>query len=782
VLSRPESTVAREEDAAPLVGAAPSRAGRSRDGLGRLCVLAVAAGYVLITLRHNARFHIGMPSPDIYGAQYPMLVYFWRSLQRGHGYLWNSLQNCGEPMLPATPPGTLYPLNLLMAVVGIDAFYPAIALVHLAIGGLFVYQLCREYEAPPVAAMAGAFAFELGAPAVHLSTWVPSANLGAYVWLPGAILLVERILRAPRLGLGVWLGVVLSMSLLAGCPQITFFIYQLVLLRLVWQLFTGPLLRWPIVAALGVGLVLPFFLGAIQLLPSLELVRLSVRPSSLSAHEIEPLARTPWETFLDAFKWHPFTAPLFTVASATLASLAWLLPGRRRMATFYGLVIALYFALAMQTPLFTLYQALPLGRLFRLPSRFLWPAWFATCVLIGLGVGALAARDPAEAAPAPRRRLWRLAFPVLTLVMGAVYVSLVVNVPPWEIASFAAILVVTGWAAFSGGGKARAAFASTILLVGLSIAARAPFLRFLTDDSTLTERRAAFQHVHSMMGPGDRILVHAPASDFSLMPKSGTLFDIRVVSDYEPQTARRFAELWVRMTLGRRIENLSDYYMATGALPNVSPLVNLVSARYILLPEGGFNPARWTPKPIFQLHTLAHTWIFSNPAALPRAYVVPRLEVVADPDALLERLASPEHRPREVALVEQPPADGFLGTAPPPPRPGTTAYFGSVTLRDRSEVLTLHVSAPAAGFLVLTDQYYPGWKADVNGADAEILRANYAFRAVPVPAGQSVVHFRYQPRSVYLGAAITGATLASLLVAAAFARARPRRRRSPLAS
>ena len=76
------------------------------------------------------------------------------------------------------------------------------------------------------------------------------------------------------------------------------------------------------------------------------------------------------------------------------------------------------------------------------------------------------------------------------------------------------------------------------------------------------------------------------------------------------------------------------------------------------------------------------------------------------------------------------------------------------------------MSAPARGFLYLADQYFPGWRATVNGAPAPILRANYAFRAVEVPAGTSTVEFRYRPVSVLIGAAITAITLAGLAILA----------------
>ena len=59
---------------------------------------------------------------------------------------------------------------------------------------------------------------------------------------------------------------------------------------------------------------------------------------------------------------------------------------------------------------------------------------------------------------------------------------------------------------------------------------------------------------------------------------------------------------------------------------------------------------------------------------------------------------------------------------------------------------------------MLTDAHYPGWRASVNGTDTPIARADLMFRAVPIPAGESVVVFTYQPAWMP-GALIAGAAV-----------------------
>jgi len=67
----------------------------------------------------------------------------------------------------------------------------------------------------------------------------------------------------------------------------------------------------------------------------------------------------------------------------------------------------------------------------------------------------------------------------------------------------------------------------------------------------------------------------------------------------------------------------------------------------------------------------------------------------------------------------------------------------------------IEVGLDRNGYLVLSDTYYPGWRAYVDGEEKEILRANYIFRAVPLESGQHTVLFKYNPPSFKVGLAIS---------------------------
>ena len=141
--------------------------------------------------------------------------------------------------------------------------------------------------------------------------------------------------------------------------------------------------------------------------------------------------------------------------------------------------------------------------------------------------------------------------------------------------------------------------------------------------------------------------------------------------------------------------------------------------------------------------------VYENKEALPRAYVVGEAKIVPQSEDVLETLASEEFDARGMVILEEP---------APVLSAQSRATFERSTVTYRSmlpENVVLEVRTEGDGFLVLTDQYFPGWKAYIDGKPTKIYRANYLFRAVALPAGQHEIVFRYHPWNFRLGAAIS---------------------------
>ena len=109
--------------------------------------------------------------------------------------------------------------------------------------------------------------------------------------------------------------------------------------------------------------------------------------------------------------------------------------------------------------------------------------------------------------------------------------------------------------------------------------------------------------------------------------------------------------------------------------------------------------------------------------------------------------------------METSPPSGFTGA------PGDGRQGSVIFVQNDPERVVLRVDAPQRGFLVLADQWFPGWQATVGGTPVPILRADYVFRLVEVPAGRSTVEFRYVPDALLLGALISAVTAGAIVLA-----------------
>ncbi len=154
--------------------------------------------------------------------------------------------------------------------------------------------------------------------------------------------------------------------------------------------------------------------------------------------------------------------------------------------------------------------------------------------------------------------------------------------------------------------------------------------------------------------------------------------------------------------------------------------------------------------------------IYRNLDAMPRLYVAFRAIPVASSQEAVDRLLSGEINAQTSVAVEGGQALDGEGTAQ------------VEVLADEPERIAARVSLDAPGYLVLSDTYYPGWRATVDGNSAPILRANGFVRAVFLPPGDHTVEFAFVPQSLMLGAACSAAAL-MLWVAAAIALAASRR-------
>jgi hypothetical protein len=83
---------------------------------------------------------------------------------------------------------------------------------------------------------------------------------------------------------------------------------------------------------------------------------------------------------------------------------------------------------------------------------------------------------------------------------------------------------------------------------------------------------------------------------------------------------------------------------------------------------------------------------------------------------------------------------------------------------DDPDEVQLKLSTKCPGYFVLTDLYYPGWQASIDGKPSDIYRANFAFRAIKIEPGQHAVRFSYQPLTMSIGFPLSAVTCICVIV------------------
>jgi hypothetical protein len=161
--------------------------------------------------------------------------------------------------------------------------------------------------------------------------------------------------------------------------------------------------------------------------------------------------------------------------------------------------------------------------------------------------------------------------------------------------------------------------------------------------------------------------------------------------------------------------------------------------------------------------------VYENKNAMPRAFFAHSAVEVKSPAESLAAMRAPGFDPKAQTVVEvDQRTEALWPVEPLPPGPvPQTAGSARIAAEDRNGVL-IETDNVQNGLLVLSDNYYPGWSVAVDGAPAQIFRANHTMRGVRVPAGRHLVSFVFMPASffvsMYVSLAGSAVTLAALIL------------------
>lgn len=712
-------------------------------------------------------------SADLFTQIYPMWYRAADWMRAGTLPLWNPYQGCGHPFLATLQYGVLYPLNFPVLLLRTEVAIEAITVLHLILACWFMYVYARAIRLHRAAAVAASITFMLSGFVVGQTTWFTPA-LAAAVWLPLALAAVERIATRPCFSWAAVLAAAIAMSFLSGFVQT--WVYSMYVIVAYGMLRTAILAArrgvgsqpMRVATLLTLGVILGISLAAVQLLPSLELQRLSPRrPGGLSLAQLLPFGPSPLRQVLMQAVNATGDTPYLGVIALLLFPLSWFtMSGRWRVVLLWCCAVGSFAAALKLSPaLLVVYHALPAMTWFRLPQRMLFLYAFAGATLTGIAL---------DAALRIGERPWKKRAAVLTIVGTAAILG----------SSFASDLSRQSWLYLVSGSillcgivvprqrlLRRACVLGLLSTIALDLfhAPVPSYSRPYHGTARLDSERQAFDFIHTHQGFA-RTYIHAPgllALDWSITAKQGTLRQIYAVTDYEPLSLdrlARFASLFQRAALaGTDPIPFEGELVADPADPHFR-LLDLMSVRFVLIntaDTGLQQPllrAGW--RLVFASHD-GHYAVYETPDPFPRAYIAYDVVEVPDEATALRTVSEPSFDPRKTVVIEAPQV-----TAPAAPEPVAAGIMPARIVTYDSTRAVIETDSSQAGYLVLTDSFYPGWHASIDGKPVEIVRANYLFRAVAMPPGRHRVQFVYNPTSFRIGVAVTLAAACALTLPA----------------
>jgi hypothetical protein len=699
------------------------------------------------------------------------------AIHSGQSPFWNHNIFAGSPQI-ADPQSLIFSPAILLALISPEPSFrevDAFVLAHLLAGGLALILLFRDRGWHPAGGLMAALVFAFGASAAWRVQHI--AQIGNYTFFAIALWLTARMLQRSSVLSGAFAGLAAGMMLMEPGQVALLGAYALAAMVVAhwigegWASFRASLL--PIAAAGAVGLAviaLPllwtWLFAETTTRPEINFDiagRGSLHPLSLFSAFIGDLfnVKGPASAF-----WGPYgsswmiylsqnEAQLYVGALPLLLMLApgltrgWLWDRAVRPLTLMFVFMAL-FALGRYTPLFHLaYEHLPGVKQFRRPADATFLLGALAAVLSGYVLHRMLTAEPGISF---RRDLAIGA----GLVLGTFLLALVAShdlghlIDAWQPAGIALIWFMVAGVAFFilQRWRGRLGTAVAALLVAGVVAAdlganngpngstaMPPQMYDVLDPNTKNDTIALLKHLTVRPeGSPRRDRVELLGMGFA-WPNIGMVHRFDHTLGYNPLRLKDFSDA---VGTGDGIATPGDRKF-TPLFPSYrSRLANLLGLRYIASPV----PVEQVDRSLKEgdLTLIARTkqgYVYENPRALPRVQFVGGWQF-ADFENMKLSGHWPDADPTRVVLLD---------AEPPVVTPeGPVAVAAEVKLtRYRNAEVEIEVTTPAAGFVVLNDIWHPWWTAEVDGAEAEILRANVLFRAVQVPAGTHKVRFSFQP-------------------------------------
>jgi hypothetical protein len=715
-------------------------------------------------------------------------------LSKGIFPLWNPYILSGTSRIADSQ--LFYPFTYIHLFLPLSLTFNLLIVLHQVMAGIFMYLYIRHIIKDSFSSFIGAVVFSLSSAFImrifagHLSI------IFATAWIPLLFLLMDKALSKKGAIFTLLAGLVLSLQIFGGHIQFVFITLVGLFLYAVYMTFKNYRFDHSIkkffqsVYAFGSFVILGIGISAVQLLPAIELSKGALRFTDPLWNYLFSMPPENIITILSpgffgginqgAYwgKWCPWEITIYVGILPLLLSFFAMLKGGKYHRFFTGLfLVSLLLSFGAYVPIYRfLYKYLVGFNLFRANGRFLILGVFSLSVLTALGYAALKENKAREVR---RKAVSTVIFGFILIFVLATLRFILLHLPLlWGkifsfLVSYDKLSLRSG---FNFGYMFYAGFANTIsdlnysiVLITLGILLFIVYLRnFLSEGFKKTlvalfifSDLLCFVTGHFSVFPIENCYLNKKIASFlhnniglsRYLPLSlggrnmGILDEIPSIGGYSVCVPARYNE-FINFTQGMPLS--ATFILDPITKP--SRLFELLNLKYILT-NGLIKDSAYS-----KVYSNGNLNIYQTPASLPKAFIVHKAKVIPDRDNILKTLSDDSFNFRDTVILEEPVnlagVNKVVLAAEPEPVIATYSPNRVVIKADTK----------ADGYLILCDNYYPGWRAYVDARRTRILRANYILRAVPLHPGNHTIEFIYSPASLKIGAFITLSFLALSII------------------
>ena len=718
----------------------------------------------------------------LYGSDFALQFYQWKKFIydyiRIHGALplWNPYLFSGTPFIANIQASMFYPLGFLYYLVPPESAYGYSTIIHCMLGSIFMYAFMRTLSVSRGGSFFSAIIFTFnGFFMAHLYAGHLSF-VQNYIWIPLIFHLLYRFIQEINLKYAVAAGLIFGIQILGGFPQIAFYtilgILGFGLFHMVVFLKSNSRKN---AFRLGLGLVVisctGFALAAVQVLPTMEFTRLSTRAGGLSYafatyDSLNPkgllsflipdifgnvVDQTYWRS---PGEWHFWETcgyvgilPLFFIFTKTESPLI------RRLRIFFIILIllSLFLALGKHNPLYSIVYRLPGFNRFRIPAQIIFLYIFGIAVVCGIGMhrmqedgwqfnrgfvlffaftGILLLLLVVSLSFFPYHLFFHLfknfsEGPITHINMGRLYDRIFFSIDKVALLFFGSALII-----FIRKSRRLNLWAFNIIVLGIVII-----------DLFLFSGQFIKHHEFRTSPTNQNILAHLTRSPdqgrvvtiSDLFTTNGGLrYRFPSILGYDPLILRRYV-YYIQSSQGYQFD---DHVVNLSGINNPgAKLLKLLNVNQIVIGRQ----------------------VLSLDNKIPYANIV-KNAVLKPFDEILPLIKSSEFDPHKMVVFEPEYRSKLF------PQTKSETFEGSCSILDYdNESIRIKTSSNQPGYLVLSEIFYPGWQAKVDGEKAPILCGNYLFRVIPLDKGEHEVYLHFVSWPFRIGLVISLLSLAGSL-------------------